>query len=197
MKNCLWALGLILSFSVTPALAHPHIFADAKVVVLFDEKGFVGIRNRWSFDELYSAAMMSSGDADGDGKISDAESVWFRKAVLDPLQEKNYLNYVQFGASFLKVRKLKDFRASFEGNHLVFYFETEFGLPVSAEYAMLVAVITDLTNYIQINTDMENADVDAPDSIDVEYFSDGLEGLSLFKSFVYGGEGLFLRFKKK
>lgn len=190
-------LCLILLFGVVPVLAHPHVFADVKVKVLFDEKGFSGIQNHWVFDEIYSAAMISSGDMDGDGKISSEENDWFCETIMTPLQEKNYFNYVQSGVSFLKVRKLKNFKASSKDGRLVLDFETEFVLPVKVDYEMLVVVVADQTNYIQINADMENADVGAPDSIDVEFFSDGLDGLLLFRGFVTGPEGLFLRFKKK
>ena len=76
-------------------------------------------------------------------------------------------------------------------------FETEFEMPVTADYTMFVVVVSDPTNYIQMTTDMENADVDAPDAIDVEFFDDGLEGLTMFRSFVFAPQGLFLRFKKK
>lgn len=190
-------LCLILLFGVVPVLAHPHVFADVKVKVLFDEKGFSGIQNHWVFDEIYSAAMISSGDMDGDGKISSEENDWFCETIMTPLQEKNYFNYVQSGVSFLKVRKLKNFKASSKDGRLVLDFETEFVLPVKVDYEMLVVVVADQTNYIQINADMENADVGAPDSIDVEFFSDGLDGLLLFRGFVTEPEGLFLRFKKK
>ena len=44
---------------------------------------------------------------------------------------------------------------------------------------------------------MENADVAAPGTIDVEYFSDSLEGLSLFRAFLPYVEGLYMRFKTK
>ena len=197
MKMLARELCLILLFGVVPVLAHPHVFADVKVKVLFDEKGFSGIQNHWVFDEIYSAAMISSGDMDGDGKISSEENDWFCETIMTPLQEKNYFNYVQSGVSFLKVRKLKNFKASSKDGRLVLDFETEFVLPVKVDYEMLVVVVADQTNYIQINADMENADVGAPDSIDVEFFSDGLDGLLLFRGFVTEPEGLFLRFKKK
>ena len=47
-----------------------------------------------------------------------------------------------------------------------------------------------------MTTDMENADVDAPDAMDVEFFPDNLKGLTLFRAFMSDTEGLFLRFKK-
>ena len=179
------------------AVAHPHVFVDATVKVLFDNGGFVGIENRWVFDEIYSRAMMSSGDADGDGKISTAENDWFRVAILDQLKPNNYYNYVQRGASFMKEEGLKNFRATFQNNRLVLDFVVAFSSAVEADYTMLVVVVDDRTNYIQITTDMENADVEAPDAVDVDFFNDEIKGLSLFTSFRSNIEGLFLRYKKK
>ena len=62
---------------------------------------------------------------------------------------------------------------------------------------MLVVAVADLTNYMLITPDMEQADVDAPDAIDVEFFNDVLKGLTVFRAFSPDLEGLFLRFKKK
>ena len=62
---------------------------------------------------------------------------------------------------------------------------------------MLVIVVADPSNYIQMTSDMENAGVESPDNLEVEYFSDGLDGLSLFKAFRSEIEGLYLRYKKK
>jgi hypothetical protein len=72
-----------------------------------------------------------------------------------------------------------------------------FSAPVGTDYSMLVIVVADPSNYVQVTADMENADVAAPESMDVEYFSDSLEGLSLFRAFLPYVEGLYLRFKKK
>jgi hypothetical protein len=80
---------------------------------------------------------------------------------------------------------------------LVLDFVIEFAAPVVADYSMLVIVVADPTNYVQVTCDMEGADVAAPQAIDVEYFADGLEGLSLFRAFLPYVEGLYLRFKKK
>jgi hypothetical protein len=62
---------------------------------------------------------------------------------------------------------------------------------------MLVIAVADPSNYIQVTTDMENADVDGPESLDIEFFNDGLQGLTLFRAFQSDIEGLYLRFKKK
>jgi ABC-type uncharacterized transport system substrate-binding protein len=197
MNNLLWVLCLILLIGVAPVFAHPHVFVDSKIKVVFNEKGLAGIHNRWVFDDLYSTAMASSGDADGDGKISATENDWFYKTIMAPNQEKNYFNYVLLGSKFVKISRLDNFKASLRGSRLVLEFDAKFEIPVTADYTMFVVVVADPTNYIQMTTDMENADVDAPDELDVDFFDDGLDGLVLFRSFVFAPQGLFLRFKKK
>lgn len=182
---------------VTLSLAHPHVFVDATVKVLFTQDGFSAIKNHWVYDELYSMAMMSSGDKDGDGVISDEENRWFCDAIMEPLRKSNYYNFVLVETSFLKVQELKNFRATFKNNRLVLDFDAKFSVPVQADYTMLVVAVADPTNYIQITTDMEKADVDAPDAIEVEFFNDALSGLTLFRAFRSDIEGLYLRFKKK
>lgn len=186
---CLWGVSFVW--------AHPHVFVDAKVKVVFDNVGFAAVNNQWVFDELYSAAMMSSWDDNSDGVISSAESSRLCHEILDPLKSSNYYNYVLLETKFLKIEQLSNCGVAFKNNRLVLNFDIKFLKPATTDYTMLVVAIADPTNYIQITADMENADVDGPESIDVEYFNDGLAGLTLFRAFRSDIEGLYLRYKKK
>lgn len=179
------------------AFAHPHVFVDATVVASFDKDGFVGLKNHWVFDEIYSVAMVTSVDDDKNEVISAAESDLLKQMILDPLARQNYYNYVALNANFLRTNGVRNFKASFVNRRLVLDFVVTFAVPVANDYTMLVAVISDVSNYIQISADMENADVEAPDDLDVEFFNDGLQGLTLFKSFRSEVEGLYFRFKRK
>ena len=176
-------------------MAHPHVFADVSVVAEFDQGGFSGIKNHWVYDELYSAAMAASMGYDGKAFSKEANEK-LKAAILGPLQESNYYNYVQIEADFLKAEGVKNFKATMKDGKLVLDFTVKFTVPVTADYTMLVIVVSDPTNYIQMTTDMENADVNAPDGLDIEFFADGLNGLTLFRAFRSDIQGLFLRFKK-
>ncbi|MBR2197013.1 MAG: DUF1007 family protein [Fibrobacter sp.] len=179
------------------AFAHPHVFVDAKVKVLFDESGLTGIQNHWVYDEIYSTATVATVDRDGDGKLSAKESEALKSVVLNEIAKSNYFNYIQAGSNFLVAQAIKDFKASVKNGRLVLDFVVGFVAPVGADYSMLVIVVADPSNYVQVTADMENADVAAPGTIDVEYFSDSLEGLSLFRAFLPYVEGLYMRFKTK
>lgn len=70
------ALGLAVSMlaAVVPAAAHPHIFIDAKLTVVFDDTGAVSaLRHTWTFDEAFSAWAVQGLDTNKDGKITPAE----------------------------------------------------------------------------------------------------------------------------
>ena len=187
---------IFLLFLAVSANAHPPVYADVGVVAEFDQGGFVGIRNHWVYDEMYSTAMASSAGHSGAGAFTAKEVEWLKAAILGPIQEKNYFNYVQVEASFLKAEGVKDFKASMKNGKLVLDFVVTFSVPAASDYVMLVIVVSDPTNYVQMTTDMEKADVSAPKGLEVEFFADGLEGLTLFRGFRSEIQGLYLRFKR-
>ncbi|WP_107846171.1 DUF1007 family protein [Litoreibacter ponti] len=65
-----------LMLAPAPALAHPHVFVDTGVEVIFDEAGRVThLRITWEYDELYSLWITEDMklDPDFDGELTDAE----------------------------------------------------------------------------------------------------------------------------
>ena len=188
-------VAIIVACLVGMAAAHPHVFADASIAVLFDQGGFIGVRNHWVFDEVYSAAILASVDQNADGKILDNEAVKVKETVLDPLAASNYYNYVVAETDFLSIRGLKNFKATMNNGKLAIDFIVVFSVPVKSDYTMITIAVSDPTNYIQITADMENADAEAPDEIEVEFFADNLKGLTLFRAFRSDVLGLYLRFK--
>ena len=181
---------------VALAVAHPHVFADVTVKALFDKNGLVGVKNHWVFDEMYSAATFASADADGDGKISAKEGEQLKEIVLGPLASKNYYNYVLVETKFMSTSGIKNFTAALKNGKLVLDFTVAFSIPAKSDYTMVIIAVSDLTNYIQVTTNMEEGDVEAPDELDVDFFADNLKGLTLFQAFQKDVEGLYLRFKK-
>jgi ABC-type uncharacterized transport system substrate-binding protein len=61
--------SLFFLLGTTFVAAHPHIFMDAEANLVFNEKGFESVQNRWVFDELYSKAMLETADKNKDGKL--------------------------------------------------------------------------------------------------------------------------------
>ena len=176
---------ILVAIFAAASAAHPHVFADVTVNAAFDHAGFVGVRNHWVFDEMYSAAMSGT---------TDSEEI--KKAVLGPIASSNYYNYVLVETSFLQAKDIRNFKAEMKNGKLVLDFTVAFSVPAKSDYTMITIVVSDPTNYIQVTTDMDKADVEAPDEMDVDFFADEIKGLTLFRAFTSNTQGLYLRFKK-
>lgn len=82
MRRRIAVLAGLVALVPLPALAHPHIFIDAKAAITFNDAGeVVSIHNTWTFDEAYSAWSIQGLDTNNDGKLSKAE--------LQPLADDN------------------------------------------------------------------------------------------------------------
>lgn len=183
-------------FLVNVAWAHPHVFADVTVQAVFDETGFIGVQNHWEYDEIYGTSMFAAADRDGNGVLSKKELDVLQEDILSPLASHNYYNYVLNGTKFLPAEGIENFQAKKKNGKLVLDYLVRFRVPVTKDYSFLVVVVNDLSNYISVTADMENSDVKAPDALEVEYYNDVLDGLTMMKSFRSEVEGLYVRFKK-
>lgn len=70
-------LALAALLPAAPAAAHPHIFIDTGLEVIFDTQGrAAAVRVAWVYDEFYSLMMLSDRglDADGDGRLTAEET---------------------------------------------------------------------------------------------------------------------------
>lgn len=69
-------LSALPLLAATPAISHPHVFADTGYRLIFDDQGHLAeIRTDWRYDELFTLMMVEEkgADTDGDGDIGTAE----------------------------------------------------------------------------------------------------------------------------
>jgi len=96
------ALGLA---SATPALAHPHIFIDAELDIVFNGNGAVSeLRHRWTFDSLFSTWAVQGLDSDGDGTVSPAEMQELAEENVSGLSEYHFYTFAGDGQRDLDFR---------------------------------------------------------------------------------------------
>jgi ABC-type uncharacterized transport system substrate-binding protein len=65
---------LVSTMAASPALAHPHVFVDATVEVVFDAEGRASaLRIGWAYDDLFSLMIVEDRglDPDYDGVLTD------------------------------------------------------------------------------------------------------------------------------
>jgi polyphosphate kinase len=66
--------AVLATLAAGPALAHPHVFIDATVEVIFDDQGrAAALRIGWTYDDLFSMMIVEDRalDPDYDGVLTD------------------------------------------------------------------------------------------------------------------------------
>ena len=86
----------LLAVSATGALAHPHVFVDARVEVVFDKDGKISaLRHVWRFDDAFSAFASQGLDGNGDGILSIEELQPLAKVNVESLKDYEYFSYLK------------------------------------------------------------------------------------------------------
>lgn len=189
-------ISLFLLLAIGQIWAHPHIFVDSRLSLDFDASGLRGVRNHWTFDLLYSQAILAGLDADHNGKLSPAEQQRTQKEVIEPMKRFNYFNHVVLGSAFLEAPKLLSFEASIDKGRLNCSFVLPYRAPAGADYSMLLVVLADPANYTQMTAMLDSTRIEAPRSLEVEWFVDQVGDMTLFKGLPMATQGVFLRFRQ-
>jgi ABC-type uncharacterized transport system substrate-binding protein len=82
-KAMLRKLSLIPLLLPMPALAHPHVFVEVEMAVVFDADGSVGVRLDWVYDAYFSMLVTSDLgiDMDGDLKLTPDEQTMLDEQI--------------------------------------------------------------------------------------------------------------------
>ncbi len=70
-------MGLAAAMWASGALAHPHVFVDARIKAIFDAEGRVdALEVTWTYDDFYSLMILAERglDEDADGQLTEAET---------------------------------------------------------------------------------------------------------------------------
>ncbi|MEA3533542.1 DUF1007 family protein [Rhizobium sp. CC-YZS058] len=118
-----FALAAALSLLPLPALAHPHIFAEARLEIVSDDSATVTeLRNVWRFDDLFSASVLLDFDKNSNGTLDPDELAEVGQTVLDSLAEYNYYTTISDNGKQVKVAKPSEITADFKDNQLLLIF---------------------------------------------------------------------------
>ena len=140
--RCLRLFRLALCLAVlasAPADAHPHVFVDAKTEIVFDQSGkMAAVRNIWQFDEAFTQYAIQGLDANGDGKITDAELKPLADVNVKSLAEFKFFTYLTVGRDQAKFLPPKEYWLEFHGGRLTLFFTLPMEKPmVPGKHAML------------------------------------------------------------
>jgi ABC-type uncharacterized transport system substrate-binding protein len=118
-RRLAFALAALALATATPALAHPHVWVEAREEVLFDPSGkMTGIRSTWRFDEMYSAFAVQG--LEKDGKLATPKDLApLAETNVTSLAEFDYFTFAKTGGVKLKFGKPIDYTLEEEADHRV------------------------------------------------------------------------------
>ena len=122
-------VAVLLWLCATPAFAHPHIFIDYTVTVIFDDHNAASVRTSWTFDEMYSSALFHDYTSRPKGPLTNADINRLRKSAFEDTAELHYFTDLTVNGKPIPVKTVSDFTAKFE-NHRITYI---FTVPIKAE----------------------------------------------------------------
>lgn len=123
MKRKTLLLIAMLSLLPVPALAHPHIFIDAKFeVVAAPDDSISELRNVWSFDEVFSSSVLMDFGKAGDQTLNASELKAVGKTVRDSLAQYNYYTNVTSNGKAVPMAKPDTIQADYKDGSLTLTF---------------------------------------------------------------------------
>lgn len=113
---------LCVFFCAHDLCAHPHVFIDTRVTVVFDQKGITGFLIEWEFDEMFSAMIIQDFDEDYDSYFSIAEIENIEQNAFSNLKNFHYFTYISWKGGEYDGKRIENFYAAISGGTLIYRF---------------------------------------------------------------------------
>jgi len=149
MKRFLADLSLLLFVGTFPAQAHPHVFINNKMTVLFEGGTHQGISFQWTFDDMFSNMILSDYDPKGTGQFDAAHVKAVKEGAFDNLENYHYFVAMTIGTKPVAHFKIERFMPSVtETKKLVYSFFIPLKLTVQAKEQSVRLTVYDDTYFV-------------------------------------------------
>lgn len=126
-----WLAAALISLTPVPALAHPHIFVEARMEVLSNDNGEVSeVRNVWRFDELFSSSVLLDFDKNTNGKLDDSELAELGETMRTSLADFHYFTTITQDGKNIPVQKPDVIHVSVQDQQILAFFAVKPSQPV-------------------------------------------------------------------
>jgi ABC-type uncharacterized transport system substrate-binding protein len=145
-----YTFTIIISFFSLPLLAHPHVFIDNRVSVIFDDDGLKGFKHEWIFDEMFSSTIIREFDLDADGKFNEKEIESVLSGAFSNLKEYNYFTDIDINGHRFEIKEFEGFHAVIDSGVLVYEFFLPCEVTASHENQEVTIAVYDPTYFVQV-----------------------------------------------
>ncbi len=136
MKSCrVHAAAVALALSLAPqiAVAHPHVWVTVEATVAYTGGNVIGLQQRWTFDDMYTAMAIQGLDKNGDGTYDREELTELAKVNIEGIKQFDYFTHAKLNDSDLKFVEPKDFWLDYKDSVLTLNFTLPLEQPLPAE----------------------------------------------------------------
>ena len=119
------AAALGASICAGAALAHPHVFAQARMELKATPDGHISeLRHVWRFDELFTSTVILEFDTDKDGALGDAELDEVANTIAGSIADFNYFQNLEVNGKDIGFKKVEQMTVGVEDGELLVLFAT-------------------------------------------------------------------------
>jgi ABC-type uncharacterized transport system substrate-binding protein len=123
MKYSTLLMAGLLCLAPAAALAHPHIFVEARLEVVAGSDGSIQeLRNVWRFDEVFSSSVVMDFDKNTDLKLEPNELAEVGKTVRDSLSDYDYYMNLTIDGKTVTVQKPDVIHVDYKDGQLLMFF---------------------------------------------------------------------------
>lgn len=113
------------------ALAHPHVFADARLEIVADASGTVTeLRNIWRFDEVFSSSVLMDFDKNANLQLDPEELAVIGDTVRTSLEEFSYYTTVTMDGKVIAVTKPDVLNVDYKDGQILMFFAVKPATPM-------------------------------------------------------------------
>lgn len=142
------ALAAGLLAAASSARAHPHVWVTVETTIVYDKGTVTGLKQKWSFDEMYTAMAIQGLDANKDGVYDRKELEELAKVNMDGLKEFEYFTFGKLAAQALKFKTPDAYWLEHAKDVLSLHFMLPLEQPVLAEAKGLAFAVYDPSFFI-------------------------------------------------
>jgi ABC-type nickel/cobalt efflux system permease component RcnA/ABC-type uncharacterized transport system substrate-binding protein len=116
---------IFLFISSELVFAHPHVFIDCDITIVFDQNGLAGFHNHWVLDRMFSGNMLSSfapGYNPDQLTLTSDDIKSIKKGAFDSLVKHNYFQHIHVKNKDITDFVAQDFNAKATTKGLVYDF---------------------------------------------------------------------------
>jgi ABC-type uncharacterized transport system substrate-binding protein len=148
MRAAFVALAMLVAASAN-ANAHPHVFVTSKSEIVYAKQGVLaGIRQVWTFDDMFSAFAVQGLDTNHDGVTSKEELQPLAQTNVESLKEFDYFTFVKIGGTSILLKPPTDYWLDYADGKLALHFFLPLATPQVQGTKPLVVEIYDGTYFV-------------------------------------------------